>query len=113
MPKISLSDALLEKEESDSVTCKTCSAPATEEFAPHCMSCGLYWQDCDNGLWDDEERDPRDDCDCLDADLDILTGIERCHVCGRSRFLNSEEFTRRLKQEAEWAEAYHEEMEAE
>lgn len=62
---------------------------------------------------DRDDRDPRDDCECLDADLDILTGIERCHVCGRSRFLNSEEFTRRLKQEAEWAAAYHEAMDAE
>lgn len=61
----------------------------------------------------DDECDPRDDCDCLDADLDILTGIERCHVCGRSRFLNSEEFTRRLQQEAEWAAAYYEAMAAE
>ena len=57
--------------------------------------------------------DPKDDCDCLEAELDILEGVERCHVCGRSRFLNSEEFSRRLKQEAEWAEAYHEAMEAE
>lgn len=61
----------------------------------------------------DDEPDPRDDCDCMDADVDILTGIERCHVCGRSRFLDSEEFKRRLQQEAEWAKDYHKAMEAE
>jgi len=62
-----------------------------------------------------EEYNPDlpDDCDCLEADLDILTGIERCHVCGRSRFLSSEEFSLRLKQEAEWTEAYYAEMEKE
>lgn len=57
-----------------------------------------------------DDRDPRDDCDCIEEELDILTGIVRCHVCGRSRFLPSEEFTRRLQQEAEWAAAYHEAM---
>lgn len=63
--------------------------------------------------WDpyDDDFDPRDDCDCHEAELDILTGIERCHICGRSRFLTSEEFTLRLKQETEWAEAYYAEME--
>lgn len=61
----------------------------------------------------DREDDLDDDCDCIDADLDILTGIERCHICGRSRFLNSEEFTRRLQQEAEWAADYHEATAAE
>lgn len=70
--------------------------------------------DDDFDPYDDEYRtDPRDDCDCIEADLDILTGIERCHICGRSRVLSGEEFTLRLRQEAEWAADYHEAMAAE
>lgn len=55
VPKINISDALLEKEEHDSVTCKSCTAPAVEGYEPYCMSCGMYWQDCANGLWDGNE----------------------------------------------------------
>lgn len=67
--------------------------------------------DDDFDPYDDEYDEPLE-CDCIDADLDILTGIELCHVCGHSRWLESEEFTLRLQQEAEWAAAYYEAMEA-
>jgi hypothetical protein len=56
-------------------------------------------------------EDIEDDCDCMEADLDILTGIERCVLCGRTRWLNGEEFSQRLKEEAEWNEAYYAEIE--
>jgi hypothetical protein len=52
MPKVSLSEALAEKEEDDAITCKTCNAPADDEYAPYCMSCGIYWKDCGNGLYE-------------------------------------------------------------
>lgn len=54
MPKIKLGSALLEKEEADSVTCKTCAAPADDEHDPYCMSCAIYWKDVENGLFDDK-----------------------------------------------------------
>jgi hypothetical protein len=65
------------------------------------------------GDWDEEEYDDRsdDECECIETELDILTGVDRCWSCGRTRMLGGDEFSRRLKQEAEWAEAYHEEIE--
>lgn len=54
MPKIDLGAAILEKQEADSIKCKTCSAPAADEHEPYCRSCAIYWQDCANGLWDGE-----------------------------------------------------------
>jgi hypothetical protein len=56
-------------------------------------------------------EDYRAECDCMETDLDILTGIERCWRCGSTRWLSGEEFKLRLKQEAEWAEAYYDEIE--
>lgn len=41
------------------------------------------------------------ECDCLDEDVDILTGIATCDACGRSRWLTSEQLRERLKLEAE------------
>jgi hypothetical protein len=32
--------------------CATCSAPR-EEGGDYCMSCRMYWEDCEKGLWDD------------------------------------------------------------
>lgn len=57
----------------------------------------------------DDEFEPIE-CDCLDAEIDILTGRETCHICGRSRYLTSEEFKNRLKLQAEWEDAYYEEI---
>lgn len=53
-----------------------------------------------------EEEDFEDDveqldCDCREEDVDILTGRAHCSICGSSRWLSSEELTRRLKVEAE------------
>lgn len=53
-----------------------------------------------------------EECDCQDADLDILTGVETCYVCGSKRWLNSDELRTREKLEAEWAAAY-DQMQAE
>ena len=47
-----------------------------------------------------------EECDCMDAEIDILTGIERCDACGSSRWLDEAEFTKRLRQEAEWQAEY-------
>jgi rubrerythrin len=35
--------------------CRTCTAPFDDEHKPYCRHCGMYWQDCANGLW--ENRD--------------------------------------------------------
>lgn len=62
--------------------------------------------DRDYDEYDDREARELMDCDCLEAEVDILEGIERCHVCGRTRYLSSEEFKLRLEQEAAWAAEY-------
>lgn len=53
MPKINISEALLEKDERDGDLCRTCYSPAEEPYEPYCMHCGLYWEDVENGLYDD------------------------------------------------------------
>lgn len=54
-----------------------------------------------------------DECDCQDADLDILTGLETCFTCGSRRYLSTEELRHREKLEAEWEAAYYDEMQRE
>jgi hypothetical protein len=51
MGKVDLRKAEMEREEDDAIMCRTCNAPAEDEWEPHCRSCGMYWQDCANGLW--------------------------------------------------------------
>ena len=55
MPRVSVRNALAEKEERDGDICRTCRAPAEEGFEPHCRSCSLYWRDCAEGVFDDRE----------------------------------------------------------
>ena len=58
--------------------------------------------------WDDEHySDEADLCDHDEEDFDILTGRVTCFRCGNSRWLSSEEFQVRAKQEAEFYEAYY------
>ena len=59
--------------------------------------------------FEDGYEDYEDDleCDCLEADLDILTGIERCYQCGRTRYVSSEELDLRRKQQADHEEEYY------
>ena len=72
MPRISIQDALAEKEDDDGILCKTCKAPA-EEGSPYCWMCASYWEDCDNGLWQD---------DWPEAKASALDGFQ--HHAGRS-----------------------------
>jgi hypothetical protein len=53
MGKVNIREAELEREDDDAIMCRTCNSPAEDEFEPYCMSCGMYWRDCINGLWDD------------------------------------------------------------
>jgi len=46
--KVTIRSALDQAAEED-WQCATCSA-AAEESSQYCMSCGLYWQDVENGL---------------------------------------------------------------
>lgn len=61
--------------------------------------------ECDNGY------DDAADCDCSNAEVDILTGESYCLYCRRTRVLNSEELTRELQLQAEAYETYAAEME--
>jgi hypothetical protein len=56
MPKVNIQDALAEKEADDVLKCKTCSAPSEDGYEPYCRHCYMYWQDCNNGLYDDISR---------------------------------------------------------
>ena len=58
----------------------------------------------DDWLYDDDYYDARD-CDHIDADIDILTGLLSCH-CGYSRWLSGEELRREIEIQAECYEAY-------
>lgn len=53
MGKINIRQAEIEREDDATIMCRTCNSPAEDEWEPYCMSCGMYWQDCINGLWDD------------------------------------------------------------
>jgi hypothetical protein len=74
MPKFDIRKAELEKQEDDAVGCRTCSAPAHEQYEPYCMSCGIYWKDCDEGLF----ADPL----CSVCGIVIMTG-ELCAGCAK------------------------------
>ncbi|KGM86752.1 hypothetical protein rosmuc_03045 [Roseovarius mucosus DSM 17069] len=54
MPKIDLRQALAEAEERQGDLCRSCNAPAEEGWEPHCASCGSYWRDADEGLYQDD-----------------------------------------------------------
>lgn len=60
----------------------------------------------------DEDWDPADDCDHLEATIDTLEGRAVCH-CGHSWWLSDEELRAELKFQAEAAEAYAAEYENE
>ena len=53
--KLSIDSAILEAEDHgmDVIICKTCSNVASEEHAPYCCPCFMYWEDVKNGLFDD------------------------------------------------------------
>ncbi|WP_029066519.1 hypothetical protein [Labrenzia sp. DG1229] len=52
---------------------------------------------------DDEYADYDDDleCDCMDEEIDVLTGVAHCSRCGSRRYLSSEDLSKRLKLEAD------------
>lgn len=56
MPKVSLREAILEKEDRAGDLCRSCSAPAEEGWEPYCTHCGSYWRDVEEGLFDDVEE---------------------------------------------------------
>lgn len=58
------------------------------------------------------ERLP-EECDCEDADLDILTGVETCYTCGTKRYLTSEQLRHREWLHARWEAQYHEMLQEE
>ena len=53
-----------------------------------------------------------EECDCQDAELDILTGVETCYVCGSRRWLSGEELREREEAEAR-LHAEYDQMQAE
>lgn len=55
---------------------------------------------------DDDEYEPRE-CDCSEADYDLLAGHARCYECGRSWTLSSAELKARLKLEAQFFHDYY------
>jgi hypothetical protein len=55
--------------------------------------------------------DKPDDCDCVDADMDLLEGRAHCHICGRSWYLTKDELLAELGYQAEQQELIAEEME--
>lgn len=59
-----------------------------------------------------EEPSEPEPCDCVDYDVDILTGRAHCYCCGRAWWLTSEELAREITAQAECYEAMAEEFEA-
>ena len=59
--------------------------------------------------YDDEYEDdyPEPDCDCIDYDVDILTGEATCIVCRRHWYLGKEEFQQWCEFQAEWENGYY------
>lgn len=54
MGKLSdLKDARAENAEARSWQCATCDTMVEAEGA-HCRACAQYWQDCDDGMFDDD-----------------------------------------------------------
>jgi len=31
-----------------------CGAVPHEKYEPHCLHCGMYFEDCEAGLWEDD-----------------------------------------------------------
>lgn len=54
----------------------------------------LFDDDGDSGA---EDNDAVNECDCEDAEVDILTGRAHCYSCGRVWWLDGEQ----IKREAE------------
>jgi hypothetical protein len=59
---------------------------------------------------DYDDWDEEDDCDHMDAEIDILTGIMSCR-CGYTKWLTAEELRREAELQAELMEAYYRECE--
>lgn len=57
MPKVDLRKAELEAEERAGDLCQ-CGRAAEEAWEPHCMLCGSYWRDVDQGLFNDPTAYP-------------------------------------------------------
>ena len=80
--------------------CLTCSAPR-QEGKKHCMHCEMYWDDVDNGMFDD---DYSYGCDCSEPDYNIIEGTAKCWDCGRRWHVSSEEWRRLEKAQREYDE---------
>lgn len=48
-------EAEAEVEETVAWKCRTCDRPSEGEGKPHCLSCRIYWEDVENGLFDRED----------------------------------------------------------
>lgn len=55
MPKISLSQAYLERDEDRQILCQSCRATAVGD-GPYCASCKDYWENDAPALYDWEEE---------------------------------------------------------
>lgn len=53
MPKVDLRKALAEKDERDGDLCRSCEAPADDQWAPYCSSCGSYWREVEQGIFEE------------------------------------------------------------
>ena len=53
MPRMRVPDALLEAEDQQ-IECRSCSS-VSEEGSQYCRSCGSYWKDVSEGLFNIEE----------------------------------------------------------
>lgn len=67
----------VDQTEQDDWQCRTCSSEA-QENSIYCMHCEMYWDDVDNGLFDDDY--PEDECPtCLGrGTVDPLTADHFC-----------------------------------
>ena len=46
-------EAFLQVEDVENIQCSTCLNVAVEG-SQYCVSCGIYWEDCRNGIFDQE-----------------------------------------------------------
>ena len=66
---------------------------------------------CSGCVW--EEHEDGSDCDCVDAEFDILEGTLRCWRCGNVEHVSGHRYEALMKSELEAHEAFYEAMSAE
>jgi hypothetical protein len=53
---------------------------------------------------DDDDYDPREDCDHEESEIDVCTGRAECPCCGKSWYVSREEVNAELDRQARWHE---------